>query len=508
MRPKKTASKNGELIEKKKRRSKKQFQTVRGMRDILPKEQPYWQKVRKVAEKVAQDYGYQRIDTPIVEFKEVFEKGTGTGTDIVEKEMFMFKTKGGDTVCLRPEGTPSIARAYIQHGMKNLPKPIKLFYIGPMYRYERPQEGRYRELFQFGFEVFGEKDPILDAQLIQIANRILKSIGIKNFSFQLNSIGCEECRPNYRKLLISYLNNRRRSLCMDCKKRLKKNPLRVLDCKEEKCQQVISQAPQMIDHLCPDCKKHFTFLLECLDELEIHFSINPHLVRGLDYYTKTVFEIWPDGKEERQVALGGGGRYDRLVETLGGNSTPAVGFACGMDRIVAEMKKKEVKISSSSQPKIFLVQLGDLAKKKSLKIFEQLETSGVSVAESFGKGNLRSQLRQANQMKVDFVLIIGQREALDETIILKDMNSGSQEVITFSKVVNELKKRIKKLAEERLNNSGKGIKNLKSNRKNTKGALKRSSKSTTLKKTKLNKKLSEKKKTRSSSNKIRRSRKK
>jgi len=443
---------------------KGKFQTVRGMRDILPNEQPYWQKVRRVAEKVAQEYGYQRIDTPVVEFKNLFEKGTGPGTDIVEKEMFVFKTKGGDNVCLRPEGTPSVARAYIQHGMRSLPKPVKLFYMGPMYRYERPQEGRYREMFQFGFEVFGEKDPILDAQLIQIASRIFKGIGIKKFSFQLNSIGCEECRPNYRKLLISYLNNRKNALCMDCKKRLKKNPLRVLDCKEEKCQQVISQAPQMIDHLCSDCKKHFTFLLECLDELEIQFNINPHLVRGLDYYTKTVFEIWPEGEEEGQVALGGGGRYDKLVETLGGTSTPAVGFACGMDRIVAEMKKREVKVNLSSQPKIFLVQLGDLAKKKSLKIFEQLESSGISVAESFGRGNLRSQLRQANQMKVDFVLIIGQREALDETIILKDMNSGSQEVITFSKVVSELKKRLKKLAEEKLNNSGKkNLKNIKLN---------------------------------------------
>ncbi len=450
------------VVEKEKliKSKREKFQNVRGMRDILPNDQPYWQKVRKIAEKVAQDYGYQRIDTPIVELKNLFEKGTGPGTDIVEKEMFVFKTKGGDNVCLRPEGTPSVVRSYIQHGMKSLPKPVKLFYIGPMYRYERPQDGRYREMFQFGFEVFGEKDPILDAQLIQIANRIFKGIGIKKFSFQLNSIGCEECRPSYRKLLISYLNNRKNALCMDCKKRLKKNPLRVLDCKEEKCQQVISQAPQMIDHLCTNCKKHFTFLLECLDELEIQFTINPHLVRGLDYYTKTVFEIWSE-EDAGQIALGGGGRYDKLVEFLGGASTPAVGFACGMDRIVAEMKKREVKINCLNQPKIFLVQLGDLAKKKSLRIFEQLESSGISVAESFGKGNLRSQLRQANQMKVDFVLIIGQREALDETIILKDMNSGSQEVITFSKVVSELKKRLKRLAEEKLNNSGKrNIRNL------------------------------------------------
>ena len=426
-----------------KKRRARQFQTVRGMRDLLPQDQPYWQRIRKAVEKIANDYNYQRIDTPIVEFRELFERSTGATTDIVEKEMFKFKTKGGDDVALRPEGTPSVVRAYLQHGMQSYPKPVKLFYTGPMFRYDRPQEGRYRELYHFGFEAIGEQDAILDAQLIQLAMRVFRTLGLKNVTLQLNSIGCKACRPNYNKLLISYFNNRKKSLCMDCKKRLKKNPLRILDCKEEKCTQVVHQAPQTIDHLCEDCKAHFTMLLESLDEIEVPYVLNPRLVRGLDYYTKTVFEFWPGEDEEgAQSALGGGGRYDYLVRSLGGNDTPGVGFACGMDRLVLEMVKQNVKAYYPPMPKVYLAQLGDLAKKKSLKIFEELEKSGIMVAESFGRGNLRTQLRQANQLDAAIVLILGQREALDETVILKDMESGSQEVVTFRKVVADVKKRL------------------------------------------------------------------
>ncbi|MEA2006552.1 MAG: histidine--tRNA ligase [Patescibacteria group bacterium] len=449
-RKKATTKKNLKKAEKKptevKKRRAKQFQTVRGMRDILPQDQPYWQRIRRAIDKIANDYNYQRIDTPVVEFRELFERSTGSSTDIVEKEMFKFKTRGGDDVCLRPEGTPAVVRSYIQHGMQSYPKPVKLFYTGSMYRYDRPQEGRYREFFQFGFEAIGEQDAILDTQLIQLSLRVFKILGLKNISLQLNSIGCKECRPNYNKLLVSYFNNRKKSLCMDCKKRLKKNPLRILDCKEEKCTQVVHQAPQTIDHLCDECKDHFTMLLESLDEIEVPYTLNPKLVRGLDYYTKTVFEFWPKEEEDgAQSSLGGGGRYDYLSKILGGNQTPGVGFACGMDRLVLEMERQNVKAYYPPMPKVYLAQLGDLAKKKSLKIFEELERSGIMVAESFGRGNLCTQLRQANQLDAGIVLICGQREALDETVILKDMESGSQEVITFNKVVVEVKKRLKKM---------------------------------------------------------------
>ncbi len=413
----------------------------------MPAEQPYWQKLKKVVDKVAADYNYNRLEFPIVENVELFERGTGKDTDIVDKEMFKFKTKGGENVCLRPEGTPSVIRAYLQHGMNSQPKPVKLFYRGPMFRYDRPQEGRYREFFQFGFEAIGEKDAILDAQMIQMAMRIFKSLKIKNVSLHLNSIGCEECRPSYNKLLISYLKNRKKSLCMDCKRRLKTNPLRILDCKEEKCMQVVRQAPQTVDHLCSSCKKHFTSLLEYLDEIEVPYLLKPQLVRGLDYYTKTVFEFFAEDDEGRQSALGGGGRYDYLVEVLGGPATPAVGFACGMDRTVNLMKENNLLSQVEQTPKIYLAQLGDLAKKKSLKIFEELERAGIMVAESFGRGNLRTQLRQANKIKAEIVLIIGQREALDGSVILKDMNSGGQEVLPADKIIKEVKKRLKKNAE-------------------------------------------------------------
>lgn len=443
-------------VKKEKGGSKKksfQFQTVRGMRDILPEEQPYWDKIRKTVDKIASDYNYGRIDTPIVEPVELFERTTGKGTDVVEKEMYKFETESGKKVSLRPEGTPSVVRAYIENGMKSKPSPVKLFYIGPMFRHDRPQKGRYREFFQFGFEAIGEQDPILDAQVIQVALRIFNSIGINKIDLQVNSIGCKECRPNYNKLLVSYFKNRNQSLCMNCKSRLKTNPLRILDCKEEKCTQVVAQAPQSVDHLCADCKKHFTYLLECLDELKIVYSINPHLVRGLDYYTKTVFEMWSQDDAEGRLSLGGGGRYDYLIEKLGGKKTPAVGFAVGMDRLVDLMKEKGIKGAKPLKPKVFLAQLGDLAKMKSLSIFQGLEKAGITAAESFGRGNLKAQLKKANQLEVDLVLIMGQRESLDETVIIKDMVGGNQETVTLEKVVNEVKKKLDKIKKEGRNYS-------------------------------------------------------
>ncbi|MDZ7612212.1 MAG: histidine--tRNA ligase [Candidatus Moranbacteria bacterium] len=445
---KKSQPKKKEELESEKSEKKALFSSVRGMRDLLPENQPYWNKIRKMVDKVAYDYNYHRIDTPLVEYRELFERTTGSDTDIVEKEMYKFKTQGGDDVSLRPEGTPSVVRAYIQHGMRTRVKPVKLYYIGSMYRHDRPQKGRYREFYQFGFEALGEKDPILDAQIIQLSLRLLNAIGIRRCSLQLNSIGCRECRPNYNELLITYLKNRKQSLCMDCKKRLRSNPLRILDCKEEKCVQVLAQAPQSIDHLCKECKNHFTYLLECLDEIKVSYEINPKLVRGLDYYTKTVFEIWPEGDEEGKGSLGGGGRYDYLVEKLGGKKTPAVGFAAGMDRIAEEMKDKDVRGYEQPKPKVFLAQLGDMAKMKSLRIFQDLEKAGITVAESFGKGNLRAQLKRADRRGVNIVLIIGQREALDETVIIKDMKSGSQEVIDFKKVVDDVKKKLDKIKKE------------------------------------------------------------
>lgn len=422
------------------------LQPPRGMRDILPKDQPYWQQVRRISEKAAADFGYRRIDVPLVEFTNLFSRGIGTGTDIIEKEMYSFSTKGGEKVSLRPEFTAGIARSYIQNGMQVDPKPVKLYYIGPCYRYERPQEGRYRELFQFGCEAFGEQDAIVDAQMIQMAWRIVHQLGIKDVTVHINSIGCPSCRKQYRNLLVSYFQSKRQKLCIDCKKRLETNPMRILDCKEDKCAMVSQNAPQSVDHLCEECRSHFKDLLEYLDELEIPFEIDPNLVRGLDYYTKTVFELFSGPLDEgsKRNALGGGGRFDGLVKLIGGEDTPAVGFALGMDRIVNEMKKTGAKAYQVPKPRVFLAQLGTFAKRKSLRMFESLERAGIVVAESFGRGSLKSQLKIADRLGVEITLILGQKEAIDGTVIVKEMASGTQEVVNAAKIVDEVKKRLKK----------------------------------------------------------------
>lgn len=419
------------------------MQPPRGMRDLLPGDQPYWDQIRRVVSRMALEYGFQRIDVPAVEYANLFIRSIGDGTDIVDKEMYIFNTKGGDKVSLRPEMTAGIARAYIQHGMNVLSKPVKLFATGPVYRYDRPQEGRYREHFQAEFDAFGEQDPILDAQLIQLAHRVVLSLGLKNIQFQVNSLGCPKCRKEYQELLVAYFESKKQKLCLNCKKRLEINPLRILDCKEDKCIQVAEMAPQSVDRLCPECRVHFKNILEYLDELDLPYAINPRLVRGLSYYTKTVFEIWSGDEEGKKHSLGGGGRYDYLVEQLGGERTPAIGFSLGMDRLVAEMKRVHAKSYIQPRPRVFLAQLGDLAKKKSLRIFAELQKNGILVAESFGRGSLKSQLRVADRLGVEITLIVGQKEALDETVIIKDMTSGTQETVTNEKLVNAVKKILK-----------------------------------------------------------------
>ncbi len=418
------------------------LQPPRGMKDILPGEQEYWNRIRQVLDKSYLKYGFQRIDTPLVEFTNLFTRTIGEGTDVVDKELYSFVTKGRDKVSLRPELTAGIARAYVQHGMNVLPKPIKLFSMGPVYRYDRPQEGRYREHWQANFDIFGEEDSVLDAQLMQLAYQVLMSLGIKNVQFQINSIGCAECRDGYVDMLTSYFESKKNKLCRTCKDRLKKNPLRILDCKEDKCAQVSATAPQTVDHLCDGCRDHFKNLLEYLDELELPYMINSQLVRGLDYYTRTVFEIWSleDGKKR---SLGGGGRYDNLIGNIGGEKTPAIGFGLGIERLVLEMKKVKAKSYEAPKPKVFIAQLGNLAKKKSLNLFATMEKGGILVAESFGRGSLKSQLRMANKLGVDVTLIIGQKEALDETVIVKNMVTGTQETVPNEKVVNTVKKILK-----------------------------------------------------------------
>jgi len=423
---------------------KPKFQSPTGMHDILPPEQKYFQKIYEVSENIANFYQFQKIETPILEETELFSKGIGLATDIVGKQMFTLRTKGGDYLTLRPEGTAPVARAYIKQGMSNLPQPVKLWYFGPYFRYEKPQAGRYRQFWQFGFEVFGEESPVIDAQIIQIFYNISRELKLKNLIVEINSIGDSQCRPYYKKLLMSYFRSRESSLCADCRRRLRENPLRILDCKEEKCQRIISQAPQMIDHLCENCHSHFKEVLEFLDEIELPYHLNPYLVRGLDYYTKTVFEIYEDSEEGRaQGALTGGGRYDALVKLLGGKDTPAVGASTGIERMIAAMKTKAIRLPQESRPKIYLAQLGTLAKRKSLRLLEDFRVAKIQVAESFGRDSLKAQLARADKIEVKYTLILGQREALEGTIIIRDMKTGRQETIKTEKVVREIKKKLK-----------------------------------------------------------------
>lgn len=441
------------------------LQVPTGMRDILPEEQPYFQKIYRIVDDIAQFYGFGKIDTPMVEDLELYEKGTGLTTDIVEKQMYTMKTKGGDALALRPEFTPGIVRAYNQHGMLNLPQPVKLYTYGPLFRYERPQAGRFRQFHQVDFEVFGEESAAIDAQIIQTFYTILKELKFSHLIIEVNSIGDSQCRPYYKKVLVNYLRPRQVSLCADCKRRIRENPLRILDCKQEKCQRIKAQAPQILDHLCDGCKTHFRSLLEFLDETDLPYHLDPYLVRGLDYYTKTVFEIFSEAtlsssgrsseggekkedKEGEEVVLRntlvGGGRYDNLVRLLGGKDVPATGAAAGVERIITLMKEKGFPAAAVLEPKVFLAQLGDLPKKKSLKLLEELRKAKISIAESLGRDSLRTQLARADKLQVQYTLILGQREMLDGTIVIRRMDTGEQETVKMEKVVDELRKRLKK----------------------------------------------------------------
>ena len=438
---------------------KTKLQTPVGMADILPEDQKYFKKIYETVSNIADFYGFAKIDTPIVENTEVFEKGTGISTDIVKKEMYTFKTKGGDSLTLRPEGTPAIVRSYIENGMQSWPQPVKLWYFGPYFRYEHSQSGRYRQFWQFGFETFGENGPVIDSQIIQIFYNILKDLKLKNLVVEVNSIGDSQCRPYYKKLLANYFKTRESSLCVDCKRRVKENVLRILDCKEEKCQPIKTEAPQILDHLCDECRLHFKGVLEFLDEIEIPYRLNPYLVRGLDYYTKTVFEIAPlEEKSEKNddaensasvmpvknLTLAGGGRYDKLAKLLGGKDTPGCGGAAGIERIIMAMKKQGIKIEESKNIPVFLAQIGDFAKRKSLKLLDEFRRAKIGVAESFGRDSLKAQLNRADKLGARYTLIIGQKEALENTIIIRNMENGKQEIVKLEKTVEKVKEMLKR----------------------------------------------------------------
>ncbi|MBN1643905.1 MAG: histidine--tRNA ligase [Dehalococcoidales bacterium] len=414
------------------------YSAPRGVPDILPEDQVYWHYVGQKAAHICQLYGYERIDLPVFEDTRVFVKGTGDTTDIVQKEMYTFEDRGGNSVTLKPEGTPSVCRAYLEHGMQNLPQPVKLFYISPIFRYDRPQAGRYRQHYQFGCEAIGEADAFLDAEVIDMAWRFMKSLGLRKILLYINSIGCPQCRPDYLGKLRSYYKGHVNDLCPDCKIRLEKNVLRLLDCKQPGCQKIVAAAPRNVDYLCPDCTEHFAKLKEYLKMLDIPFEVNSYLVRGLDYYTRTVFEIQSE-EEKAQNALGGGGRYDGLIETLGGKPTPGIGFALGIDRIILNLKKEAVDVPPIPAPQVFIASLGEPARNEAMKLAAALRQKGIGVISATSAKSLKAQLRQANNLKISKTVIIGDDEVKAGTAVLRDMFTSQQSTVKLSELPKLLK---------------------------------------------------------------------
>ena len=417
------------------------FQRPKGTVDILPEDQIYWEKIRETIKRVAHYYNFDRIDTPILEATELFIKSVGISSDIVEKEMFTFKTKGGDRLTLRPEGTASVARAYIENGMKNRRHPLRFYYIGPMFRHENPQHNRLREFHQFGFEVIGSPEPIIDAQIIQLSFTIFKELSLKNLVVHINSIGCRECRPEYIKLLKNYLAPQIRKLPAQYRKKIQTNPLRIFDIKDEKCQKIAHEAPQIVDSLCDQCRHNFEKLLEFLDFLDIPYFFNPFLVRGLDYYNGAVYEILPQGKEyQTKEALGGGGRYDYLIESLGGKEMAATGVAFGIERIISYMKEvHSLPAKPHHQEKIFLAHLGTFGEKRALKLMEELRKEKFIVKEAFSKPSLKAQKKVAEKEGARLMILVAQKEALENNVILRDLRTGAQEVVGIKDIARKIR---------------------------------------------------------------------
>jgi len=410
----------------------------RGTFDILPQEHAYWKYVEEKAASLCQLYGYQPLSTPIFEDAQVFTKTVAGGTDIVDKEMYIFEDKSGQELALRAEGTAPVCRAYLEHGLFNLPQPVKLYYIGPAFRYERPQSGRYRQHHQFGFEALGEADPALDAEVIEMASHFFHSLGLSQFIIQLNSIGCKVCRPGYLEVLKQHYSDHIDRSCPDCEVRLVKNPLRLLDCKKTTCQEIGQAAPQITDYLCHECQLHFQSVREYLGVMGIPFGLNPRLVRGLDYYTRTVFEVEPQANGG-QSALGAGGRYDNLIEELGGKPTPAVGFATGLERIILNLKRQKLDIPALPRPDVFIASLSGEAKTAAIKLASELREAGIAVIMATGDKSLKGQMRQADSLGIAYALIIGKQELSEGNVIWRNMRSGEQKTISLAEIARFLK---------------------------------------------------------------------
>ena len=419
-----------------------EISSPKGMRDLMNEEYYAFQGFFEKAQEVAVYYGFKPIETPIMEHEEIFTTTIGEGTDIVDKEMYTLKTKGDDRLALRPEHTASLTRAYIEHGMQTMPQPVMFYQYGPIFRHDKPQRGRYRQFWQFDLDILGSDKSIMDALVVKASMSILEEAGAKNLSIDINSIGDKECRNGYIKELTNYYRKNISQLPGIDRERLKTNPLRILDSKEEKTKEVNQNAPDSISFLCPSCKKHFKEVLEYLEEMGIQYNINKNLVRGLSYYTRTVFEIIEQGGGEdgTSIALGGGGRYDYLAKQLGSKKdVSAVGFSIGVDRIVASPWYKKLCPRIMKKPKIYFIQLGSEAKLKSLNVIEILRKAHIPITQSLSKDSLGSQLAIAEKLAVPYALIFGVKEALDDSVIIRNMENRSQDTVKLGKLLEYLK---------------------------------------------------------------------
>jgi len=423
-------------------KKQRDLSSPRGMRDIISENYYGFQGFFEKAQEVAVYYGFKPIETPMLEHEEVFTSGIGEGTDIVDKEMYTLRTKGGDHLALRPEHTAPLMRSYIEHGMHTIPQPVMFYQYGPVFRHDNPQAGRYRQFYQFDLDSLGSDKSIMDALVIKAGMSILEEAGAENLSIDINSIGDKECRSAYIKELTSYYRKHISSLSPVDRERLKTNPLRILDSKEEKTKEINAGAPDAVSFLCVACKKHFKEVLEYLEELGINYTLNKNLVRGLSYYTRTVFEVYSPSTEEggAPVQVASGGRYDYLARQIGGKrDVPAVGFSMGVDRIVGATWHKKLSPRIIKKPKIYFIQLGPEAKLKSLNIIEVLRKAHIPIAQSLSRDSLGSQLAIAEKLAIPYAIIFGVKEAIENSVIVRNMSNRSQETVKLNKLLEYLK---------------------------------------------------------------------
>jgi histidyl-tRNA synthetase len=401
---------------------------VKGTLDLLPEDSSMWQKTEKILFDTASKFGFSEIRTPVFEQTDLFQRSVGETTDVVNKEMYTFEDKGGRSITLRPELTAGVVRSFLEHGLFNEPLPIKLCYCGACYRYEKPQAGRLREFHQFGVEMFGRGDYLADSQLILLASSLLKNVGVTDAKLNINSIGCPTCRAEYHKALKAYFEDKKDKLCHTCLERLDRNPMRILDCKSEICKGIAKNAPKMIDYLCDDCKTHFEGVKSTLSSLNVEYTVNPDIVRGLDYYTKTVFEFVTD-KIGAQSTVLGGGRYDGLVSELGGQPTPALGFALGMERLMLLLQAEGKYEKGKLAPELFIIGLGDSARVKGLEIASKLQKNGIVADCDILGRSVKSGMKYADKINAHYVLVLGDDEITSGKATLKDMmNKDSKEI--------------------------------------------------------------------------------